>query len=202
MKNVAFIAPIWNYHPILLHSLITQRINCWELFLVHDGPAYDSYKFIGSLNGIHEAYKEKIHFIETEERRGDFGHPIRQEFMKKMLDGEIAEDCDWLVITNADNYHMPAFCDALLGPLKNPNKLVASYCSHMIHNYFGWTEMKCKLEVGNIDIAALMFRKEQACKIGWNHMHHSADWSFIDEVIKMYGPDTFYEVAGNLVVHN
>lgn len=200
MKNVAVMAPIWNYHPVLVDSIIAQTVNNWELFLVHDGPT--KYKFLRNMQDMMPDYKDKIHYTETDIRIQEFGHPLRKQWMEKMRTGEIAKDCDYLVMTNADNYHCPPFMAALLHPLVHKKNVVAAYCSHMTHNYWGWSQIKCELIPGHIDIAAIMFRKQEACEVGWNEVHHSADWSFIDEMIKKHGPDSFYEVAGNLVVHN
>lgn len=191
-QKVAFICPIFNSYPEIISSLINQTHTNWHLYLIHDGPStYD-------MQAIVEATRdERITYIETEKRVGNWGHMLRQEWLKKLK----TSDNDYIVITNADNFHAPTYCEYMLKGFASGH--VAVYCSHMIHSYIGWNIINCRLQRGYVDCAGVMIRKDVACEVGWNNTDaHSADWLYFQDIINKYGANKFGMVKGCLLSHN
>jgi hypothetical protein len=191
-KKVAFICPIFNTYPEIISSLINQTHENWVLYLIHDGPSSMDMKSI-----VKATNDERIIYIETQTRAGNWGHSLRSEWLQKLK----TTDTDYIVITNADNHHAPTYCEYLLRGFTNGQ--VATYCSKMVHSYTGWDVIKCRLELGYIDCAGVMVKKDVACEIGWSNVtDHSADWIYFNEIIKKYGKEKFAEVNGCLLSHN
>ena len=72
--KVLFIAPIYNYYPILVHALQAQTHDNWELLLVHDGP-----NDLGLAATVAAFNDERIDYSETALRHNDWGHSLRRE---------------------------------------------------------------------------------------------------------------------------
>lgn len=195
--KVLFIAPIYNQYPAVIASLIMQRHQDWQLLLIHDGPpeinVRDMVKAV-SCNDPRVVYMERII------RMGDWGHHNRKWLLEKVKSREI--HADYVVVTNADNYHAPGYCDMLLTPLVSNGNLVASYCSQMAHNYWQWSMMPCSLEIAKIDCCCFMARGMEAATMGWNDIGHAADWAYISSFINEYGANRIACVDGCLVSHN
>lgn len=190
--SVAFICPVFNSYPEIISCLINQTHQNWHLYLIHDGPSSFDIK------GIVEATRdERITYIETEKRVGNWGHTIRQEWLGKLK----TSNHDYVVITNADNFHAPTYCEYMLRGFTNGQ--VATYCAQMIHSYIGWNIINCRLQRGYVDCAGVMIKKDVACSVGWNNTDaHSADWLYFQDIINKYGADKFAQVKGCLLSHN
>lgn len=190
--KVAFICPAFNTYPEIISSLINQTHKKWQLFLVHDGPSDLNIK------AIVDAYADsRITYTETEERAGNWGHSLRQLYLKKLKDS----DFDYIVITNADNWYAPVFCEYLLKAFTNGQ--VAAYCDQIIHSYTGWKVLNCRLGLGYIDCGQVMVKKDVACDVGWNDVtSHSSDWTYFKEIADKYGAHNFEPVKGCLFSHN
>jgi len=191
--KVAFICPVYNSYPEIISSLINQTHKDWVLYLIHDGPSE-----VVDIKSIVSATKDpRITYIETKERQGNWGHGYRQEYLKRLKNS----DFDFIVITNADNHHVPTYCEYMIKGFTNGE--VAVYHSHMVHSYLGWGIINCKLQQGYLDCAGVMIRKDVACSVGWNNVDaHSADWLFFNDIIKKYGANKFGLVKGCLLSHN
>ena len=191
-NKVAFICPVYNSYPEIISSLINQTHKDWHLFLIHDGPSTMDIK------GIVSATKDpRITYTETPKRLGNWGHGYRREYLQKLKDSEY----DYIVITNADNHHVPTYCEYMIKGFTNGE--VAVYHSHMVHSYIRWGILECKLQQGFIDCAGMMIRKDVACSTGWNNIEaHSADWAFFNEIIQKHGINKFAKVPGCLLIHS
>lgn len=191
--KVAFICPVYNSYPEIISSLINQTHKEWRLFLIHDGPSE-----VVDIKSIVEATKdERITYIETTERQGNWGHGYRREYLQKLK----GSDFDFIVITNADNHHVPTYCEYMIKGFKNGE--VAVYHSQMIHSYLKWAIINCKLAQGYLDCAGMMIRKDVACEAGWPNIEaHSADWLYFENIIKKYGAHKIAKVEGCLLSHN
>ena len=188
--KVVFICPVYNTFPEIVSSLICQTHKNWELLFVHDGP--NSIKLELKIEALNDP---RIKFIETPEHRGNWGHYIRQEYLQKFVG-------DYVVITNADNYHVPVYIERMLAGFTSDN-IVATYCSAMVHSYTNWGVIPCQLKRGYIDCAGVMVRAEVAKSVGWSDIEsHSSDWTYFLEIIKKYGTGSFKVVKGTLLIHN
>lgn len=192
MPLVTFICPAYNNYPQIISSLLNQSYKNWNLLLVHDGP--DEFGF----GKVVENYKDdpRIKYWATKERSGNWGHSLRQSLINHEAVGE------FIVITNADNYHAPSYIEYMLRGFER-GRTVATYCSHMVHNYKAWQVIPCRLERGYVDCAGVMVRTAAAREVGWRNLtDHSADWLFFRDLITAYGANRFIRVEGCLLIHN
>lgn len=188
-NKVTFICTIYNTYPQIISSLLLQTHKNWELFLIHDGQAPDSVRSVIPND-------ERINFIETKERVGNWGHKNRQWALKEFELG------DYVVVTNADNFYVPVFIEYMLKGFKT-HTAVASYCSEMVHSYKAWQTIPCRLERGFIDTGGVMVKADIAKEVGWRDVEtHSSDWVYLQDIAAKYSWRNFIKVTGNLFVHN
>ena len=182
-ETVTFICPIYKGYPQIISSLIQQTVKNWKLWLIHDGP--------GEVDIPNDP---RIKLIVTPERRGNWGHSYRSEYLQKV-------ESKYVVITNSDNYHAPTYIEYLLNGFDD--NTVGVYCDKMLHSYVKWNVINCKLERGYIDCAGMMLNTSLAKFVGWKNVeYHSADWLFFNDLIQHYGADKFKKIEGCLLVHN
>lgn len=183
-KFVTFICPIFKSYPYIIPSLLAQTNPNWKLLLIHDGP--------GQIQNISQ--DPRITFLQTAERRQHYGHPIRQEYLPKI-------DTEYVVLTNADNYHVPVYVEHMMRSFTA--SIVGVYCSQMVHSYKAWQTIDCSLHRGYIDCAGMMLRTKEAQEVGWNHIEDpSSDWFFFNDLIRKYGVNRFKKIPGCLLIHN
>lgn len=216
MKKVAIICPIYNTFPEIVSSMINQTYTNWELLLIHDGPNSTSLEKLITAIG-----DNRIKYIETKERRGQWGHPIRQTCLRNI--DLMVPDAEYVVITNGDNHHVPHFLEYLINGFDSDT--LVTYCSQFVHGYESWQKtsiienmqtsfknmewevykygiIDTRLQLGYIDIACIVVKKEVAKAIGWNSFEHSSDWEFMNEIMVRYGADKWKLVRGCLISHN
>jgi hypothetical protein len=194
--KVTFICTIFNSYPQIISSLLCQTYKNWELILIHDGPNFTN------LKSLVDSHKDpRIKYIETRERKGNYGHPIRKWALEELKEGRLSEPT-YVVITNADNYHVPTYCEYMIKGFKDNPNAIAIYHDKMTHSYRAWDSQECRFERGYLDCAGVMVKKEAACEIGWNSIDHSADWFYFEDIAKKYGRSKFIKIKGNLLVHN
>jgi hypothetical protein len=78
-QKVAIICPIYKLYPQIISSMMTQTYQDWELYLIQDG---NEDKRIGEY--VKLINDPRIKYFETEERVGNYGHPIRREYLNKL----------------------------------------------------------------------------------------------------------------------
>jgi hypothetical protein len=191
-QKIAIICPIYKSYPQIISSMITQTHKDWELYLVHDGEADQFLRdYVNLVND------DRIKFIETEERLGSYGHPIRAKYLEKLK----KSDCSYVLITNGDNYHTPNCLENMIKGFDE--NVVATYCDFMAHSYFGWGIINCTMEYGKIDCACVMVRKDIACSVGWSDViNPPSDWTYFTDIANRVSWDKFRRVGGCLLVHN
>lgn len=190
-NRVLVICPIYKNFPLIISSMLCQVHKNWVLHLIHDGPDF---------NNVQAMVPDdpRIKWMATPKHGGFWGHYIRQVAIE-----QYAHTADFIVITNADNYHSPVFLEYLLQGFSKNEKAVAAYCTSMVHSYIAWGVIPCRLERGYLDCAAVMVRAWVAKEVGWNDItSHSADWSYFSDIIDKYGANRFQRVEGCLLVHN
>jgi hypothetical protein len=191
-KKISIICPIYKSFPQIVSSMITQTHQDWELHLIHDGESDQFLRdYIKLIND------DRIKFVENPQRIGNYGHPYRQDYLKKL----IHSDSKYIVITNGDNYHTPNYLEEMVKGFDS--NTIATYCDSMVHSYLGFNIIYCRLERGYIDCACVMVRKDVACSIGWNDTEsHSSDWTYFEDIARVHGWDKFKKVNGCLLIHN
>lgn len=187
--KVTVICPIYNSFPEVISSMICQTYKNWELLLIHDGPNETGLEIL--INTIND---DRIKYIETPVRVGNWGHSYRSEYIQKATG-------DYIVITNADNHHIPVYLEYMLKGFGDG--VVGVYCSQMVHSYKAWQVIDCKLQRGYIDCAGMIVKTSAAKAVGWkNTTEHSADWIYFQDLITKFGANAFVKVRGALLVHN
>ncbi len=188
MKRITFIAPIYNYYPVLIPSLLLQTHSDWRLILIHDGP--NSTQLAEQVEHFKDS---RIDLYFTDKRYNDYGHSLRGIGLQRV------SNTDYLVHTNADNYYVPKFCEYMLKSFLEG--IVAVYCD-MLHSHKEWGLLEAQPAFGKIDCGAVMFKVTAALETGWKSRRFEADWDMIAEVLRKYGINSFKHVNKPLFVHN
>lgn len=200
MKKVAVICPIYNRFPEIISSMINQTHKDWNLLLIHDGP-----NSTGTARLVEFVNDNRIKYVETHARQGLWGHPIRKWAIENI--DILSPGAEYILVTNDDNFHTSNYLEDMLKGFEKDIKAV--YCSKFVHSYLSNQEdgtythgvMNTRLELGWIDCACVLMRKEVAVESGWNDLSHSSDWTYFQRVIDKYGEESFKKVLGCLVVH-
>jgi hypothetical protein len=182
--RVHFIAPWFEYYPILCDSLRLQTHQDWTLDLIHDGPWKEQ---------PHGAWTvdSRIRANHTMKRYGDWGHSLRA----MALEG-YSTDADFIIVTNADNYYVPGFLGTML---KNVGDHSGAYCD-CLHSHHGWRLLPAKMKCNHIDCGSLMVRAGLAQETPWTSRRFAADWDWIESLLKK--TTDFVHVPLPLHVHN
>lgn len=201
MNKIVIICPIHNRFPEIIPSMINQTHENWHLLLVHDGPNFTNLrKLIETIND------NRITYIETDKSEGLWGHPIRRWILRDL--DKFSPDTDYVLVSNDDNYHGKIYFQEMLKGFTD-DSIKATYCSHFVHSYlspqpegdYEYGVMNTKLELGYIDCACVIIRKDIAIESGWEDVSHSSDWTYFKRIIDKYGEESFKKVLGCLVVH-
>jgi len=193
--KVTFICTVFNTYPQIISSLLLQTHKNWELILIHDGP---------SSNGMRSYIPDddRIKYIESDTRYGNWGHYHRQWALEEIRKGNLP-DCDYVVVTNADNYYTPEFIRYSLHHIRLKHTTVATYPAQIVHSYTAFKVMDCRFQRGFIDSGCVMIKKDIACEVGWRDIEsHSSDWTFFSDIAAKYSPSNFVKIPGCLFVHN
>jgi hypothetical protein len=217
--TVHFIAPWYDYYPILADSLRLQTIDDWTLDLIHDGPETQEHR--GEWRD-----DRRITIRHSEVRYNDWGHSLRADALERlkcqlsvvscqlsvaMDNGQRTTDngqrdprcgCpadrgpDYVVITNADNYYVPPFLAAMLQLVRGHR---GAYCD-CVHSHFDYRCLPAALEFCRIDCGCLLVEAALAVSVGWRGRHFEADWQWIADLLAMTGD--FVHLPRPLFVHN
>lgn len=182
--------------PIQLTSLIgcfiVQTNPNWELYIIYDGPVPDS---IIKAKGVHQ--DKRVFFTNSPTRNEKWGHPNRRD----ALDSLPGEDCDYVLITNDDNYYVPTFVEQML---RNSNDGIGmAYCdtihSYQYHNLVQSFPVEC-----GIDMGAFIVRYNIAKGTRFKYDHFSADGAYCEECRKVCSAQGYniIQVPRPLFVHN
>ena len=193
----------------LVASIQAQTVDDWRMWILHDGPAGDHQKI-----GHHEHSwlerdwagwaDERIRVLETGERLGAYGHPLRAE-------GITRAEGDWLLITNDDNYYAPVFIERMMAKT-GPN--VACVLCDMVHNhprtdYLGrggkaspYGVLIAKPRRMFADIGCFIVPTAVAKKVGFKWRQYEGDGLYLEAVIKAQPGKRVAKVNQILFVHN
>lgn len=156
---------------ILCDCFLVQTNPNWELHIIHDGLASAEVR-----QSMREGLDERITFSESKTKYGNYGHPNR----KAMLQSVKAEEGDFILITNDDNYYVPKFVEYMLGACVANVGMV--YCD-TLHSYLHYGVHHSELKEEGIDMGAFIVRADVAKEVGFNHYHFSADGAYAEECL-------------------
>ena len=176
----------------LINSFIVQTDPNWRLHIIHDGkPPLEMYEVITGYND------SRITFTQTPEVHGAWGHINRNLVLKKL----VGKPNDCVLITNDDNYYVPAFIELMLGSALTDVGVV--YCD-TVHSYFGYNVHKSKLKKNKIDMGAFIVNLPIAKQVGFKDIKKEADGIYAEkcmDVCKTKGLRTVY-IEKPLFIHN
>lgn len=191
MNNlISFIAPVYNFYPIMADSVLLQTHNNVEVIIVHDGPPDLKMKEI-----IDSKLKDpRVKYVETDRRYNDLGHTPRALGLE-----HVSTNSDFVVISGGDNYYVPGYCEELLKVITPEH--IGAFCN-CVHDKFHWITIDVELVCSRIDGGCMMTRTEAAKKIGWFSREYVADWYYIERLRDTYGEDRFIKIDKTLFIHN
>ena len=148
----------------LIDSFMVQTDPRWVLHIIHDGPALNEVKDVINLyKGEH-----RVRYQETPQCNGNFGHVNRKMMLEKL-----AGACDdFVLITNDDNYYVPAFVEYFLKA--STSEVGMMYCN-TVHNYIQYDVLYTRVKECFIDMGSFVVRMDVAKAVGFTQTHHSAD---------------------------
>ncbi len=176
----------------LVASLRAQTHPTWVAIVVHDGP--------GTLEGMRtlKALGEvdpRVEVWETAERKQKFGHPHRQLAVDRLL----AAGCDWVGLTNQDNYYVPVYLEAMVAAAQ-AKKVPLVYCD-CVHSHKLWKPMTCRPARGQLDLGGFLAHRSLAEKIKFDQVGFAADADYFERLHKA-AKARVEKVASTLFVHN
>jgi GT2 family glycosyltransferase len=193
--------------PMLLRALIAsiqaQSVDDWKMIILHDGPEGSS-DFNGVIVNMDNPVSGKIRSDVTAERRGAYGHPLREEGIKRIKS-------DWLLITNDDNYYAPVFIERMMAKAK-PD--VSCVLCDMVHNhprkdYLGragkaspYGVLVARPRRHFADIGCFIVPTAVAKKVGFPWRDFDGDGLYLEAVIKAQPGKRVAKVPQVLFVHN
>src|SRR5687768_14753831 len=123
-NKITIICPVYNTFPEIIGAVINQTHTNWTLLLIHDGP--NSTNLQALVNLVND---KRIIYIETPERKNQWGHPIRKWALENI--DALSPDTDYIVVTNPDNHIVPHYLEYLLKGFTE--EVIATYCSQFVH---------------------------------------------------------------------
>jgi hypothetical protein len=174
----------------LLQSLRAQTYDLWHALVVHDGPlSADTNYALGAVT-----WDDKCRLHVTETRQQQFGHPHRQTAIDKLL----AMGCDWIGLTNDDDYYMPVYFEWMLSAALD-KKVDFVYCD-MIHSHQLWKPLTCEIRRGRIDVGGFLVHRRIAEQVKFDNYTFAGDWDYISRLHNK--AKLSVKVPATLFVHN
>ncbi len=169
----------------LLYSLRAQTYRNWEAVVVHDGPAPSA-----ALRLLTHLSDGRVRFLETQERKNQFGHPWRKWGI------DLARGA-YLGLSNDDNYYAPTYFEWMLSELQRTGADVV-HCN-MVHSHRKWAPIKSQPKRGFVDAGNWIARAELAKQTPWTDMGFAGDWTYFSALA---ASGRVAKVDGHLFVHN
>jgi hypothetical protein len=175
----------------LISAFKCQTWDHWMLEVTHDGPLVTN-----DLQKEMDALQEcgRVEIVCTAERKQKFGHPWRQDAIDRLL----SSGCEWIGLTNDDNYYVPVYLEWMLSEAYRHNSKFV-YCD-MIHSHKLWRPLPGEVKRGKIDLGSFLVHKDVATKIKFDQTHFAADWDYISRV--RAAAKKVAKVQATLFVHN
>lgn len=143
---------------IMVDCIMMQTFHEWDLTVVHDGVASQAV-----MNVMNEYKDPRIHFLETAQRRGLWGHPNR----RMMIENLPTSTKDFLLITNDDNYYVPEFMSQMMYETQRQPNVGMVHCD-VVHNYFKYGVLSTRPAPGRIDMGCFITRLDVAKEVGFD----------------------------------
>ena len=154
---------------ILIDCFLVQTSPNWELYIIHDGYPPSPVQDIINLYS-----DDRIKFVCSEKRYGQYGHPNRRQLLEKMT-GTYE---DFILMTNDDNYYVPLYIEYML---QQATRLVGIVSCNTVHSHFQYKMHESKLAQNHIDMGAFIVRFPIAKAVGFKYNDFGADGKYAVE---------------------
>jgi len=179
---------------VSIGSFLLQTNPNWEMLIVHDGPAPKV------VHKIMDRYKDdpRIKFTCTLKRNGKYGHINRRYFLNSL----VADENDWVLLSNSDNYYCPQFVSQMMEATKKEN--AGFIYSDTIHSHLNYGYHRSRLFEGGLDMGCFIVRADISKFVGFTHDDFSADGFYAESCAKECARRGLvaYHIARALFVHN
>jgi hypothetical protein len=185
---------------VFVQSVLNQTSNHWELTIIHDGPCKE---FQHAMEAFQNEAGDKIEYFTTDLRYNDYGHSLREIGLKNIK-------CDYVLLTNADNYLIPKAIEYLTSALeKNPADVVIFDMVHRHDRPGGrplppYSFFQTRFQRYSIDMGAAIVKRHLAEKAGFRDKSFAGDATYFEDVVRAAGEKTIsiHKVSSILFVHN
>lgn len=174
----------------LVASFRCQTYTNWKMEITHDGPLPQEMTLLA------DEFRDlsDVEFVETATRTQKFGHPHRQAAIDRLIE----RGCEWIGLTNDDNYYVPVYLEWMLSEaLKHSSRFV--YCD-CVHSHKMWKPLAGEVRRGHIDLGSFLVHRDVAKKVKFDRDDFAADWDYIARLKQQVKRPA--KVAATLFVHN
>jgi hypothetical protein len=95
-----------------------------------------------------------------------------------MLDKLDAEEMDYVLLTNDDNFYVPVYVEMML---QKCSRTVGIVSCNTVHSHFGYSVHESKLKRSQIDMGAFIVKYPIAKSVGFVHTEFDADGMYAEE---------------------
>lgn len=179
---------------VSIGSFLLQDNPDWEMLVVHDGAAPKT------VHEIMSRYRDdpRIKFTCTLKRNGKYGHINRRYFLNALM----ADEDDWVLLSNSDNYYCPQFISQMMEATKKEDAGII-FCD-TIHSHLNYGYHSSILKEGGLDMGCFIIRADVAKHVGFTKEHFSADGFYAEECAKECARRGLvsYHITHALFIHN
>jgi Glycosyl transferase family 2 len=184
---------------VFVQSFLNQTAENWRLSVYHDGP---DDRIAAVMQPFLEQAQERVALTVTERRYDDFGHSLREIGLRSVA-------CQYVLITNGDNYYVPRFVEIVTRAIEQTDADVVLY--DMIHSHARpggrplppYSLFETSYSRRNIDVGSAVVRAELAKAAGFRDKSHDGDATYFEDVARIKGaPLRICKVPQVLFVHN
>jgi hypothetical protein len=181
----------------LLHSFIGQRHQNFEVVVTHD--TYDDQMFACLMKFMLDtSLPLTIRF--SRDWHKNWGASLRERLVPEAQG-------DWLLLTNEDNYYVPAWLDNVMPLVEHHDMIMWD----MVHSHVrpggrdqdAYQQFHCFPRAHNVDMGSFMVRTSLAKQVGFRYKNDVADGLYCEELYQLLsGPDRFAKINRVMFVHN
>lgn len=177
----------------LVASFQAQTWQNWKMLIVHDGPVVGA-ENDAVLNAF-EVTDKRVVVVRTPERLQQFGHPHRQ-----LAIDSLTKECDWITLTNQDNYYVPVFVEWLLFAGTATPGCGLVHCD-MVHSHKNWKPLVTEPRYKHLDLGGFMVKSSVAAQVPFDNFAFNGDGDWINRLVSKVR-NHVQHVPATLFVHN
>jgi hypothetical protein len=176
----------------LLYAFATQTLQNFEILVLHDGPHASTREVVQRFSEEHPLVPTS--YVETDRRYNDYGHTLRQMGIEEAR-------CEYLLITNGDNYYVPRFIEFTFDAIDEFELDLVLF--DMVHSHFAYTPFSTAPTRWNVDIGSIVVRTEMAKHVGFTDKGFEGDATFMEDLLRdKDGPRKVGKLCKTLFIHN